>query len=147
MSKQEFLTELRMALSGKMGSAQIEEHARYYEEYMNAQIRKGKTEEEVLAELGNPRLIARSILDAKGVDGESYGQKTENGDFSYGESDVHGYVQRKKINLPAWLIVLLVVLLIGGVLGIVVAVVWWLAPIILVIWLIVFLVKNINPKE
>ena len=36
MTKQEFLDELRMALSGKLGSAQVESHARYYEEYINA---------------------------------------------------------------------------------------------------------------
>ena len=159
MTKQEFLNELRMALSGKMGSLQIDNHARYYEEYINAEIRKGKTEEEVLAMLGNPRLIARSILDAEGINDGATRAKNENaygggyrsgyydGNASYEDSQVHGYVQRKKINLPSWLIILLVVLTIVAVIGIVVAVVWWLAPIILVIWLIVFLIKNIKPRE
>ncbi|MBQ7358576.1 MAG: DUF1700 domain-containing protein [Lachnospiraceae bacterium] len=135
MTKQTFLDELRMALSGKLGSSQIESHARYYEEYINAEIRRGKTEEEVLRELGNPRLIARSIIDA------------ENGNADYEEPDEQGYVHRKKINIPGWLIVLLLVLTVVAVLGIVVAVVWWLAPIILVIWLIVFLIKNIDKRQ
>lgn len=135
MSKQEFLDELRMALSGKLGSTQVDSHAKYYEEYINAEIRRGKTEEEVLAELGNPRLIARSIVDAQSTDME---------DDGFGQEET---TARKKVDMPAWLVALLVVLGVLLVLGIVVAVVWWLAPIILVIWLIVFLIKNIDKNK
>lgn len=162
MTKQTFLDELRMALSGKLGSSQIESHARYYEEYINAEIRRGKTEEEVLQALGSPRLIARSIIDAengntsstqtnhsgeRASEGGTYRGAYYDGNTEYEDSDVRGYVHRKRINIPGWLIALLLVLTVVAVLGIVAAVLWWLAPIILVIWLIVFLIKNIDKKQ
>lgn len=149
MTKQDFILELRMVLSGKLSSEQIDSHARYYEEYINAEIRNGKTEKEVLEALGNPRLIGRSILDAEGVSTNAYGQEIDEvgEDRRYHTSDANGYLKSKRIVLPAWLIVLLVVLTILAVIGIVVAVVWWLAPMILVIWLIVFLVKMLNGKR
>lgn len=149
MTKQDFILELRMVLSGKLDNSKIDAHARYYEEYISAEIRNGKSEKEVLEMLGNPRLIARSILDAEGVSGNVYAQEdsgTEEGG-SYNGANTDGYLRPKKIVLPSWLILLLVILTILAVLGIVVAVVWWLAPMILVIWLIVFLVKTLSGKR
>ena len=149
MTKQDFILELRMVLSGKLDSSKIDAHARYYEEYINAEVRNGKSEKEVLEMLGNPRLIARSILDAEGVSGNAYAQDGATADESgsYSGSNTDGYLRPKKIVLPSWLLLLLVVLTILAVIGIVVAVVWWLAPMILVIWLIVFLVKTLNGKR
>ena len=65
MNKEEFVTKLQQALSGGMASGQVAEHVRYYREYIDSEILKGRTEEEVLAQLGDPRLLARSIKDAK----------------------------------------------------------------------------------
>ena len=58
MTKQEFLEKLRLALNGRVSPAQLMENLSYYEDYINTEIRKGKGEEEVLAGLGDPRLIA-----------------------------------------------------------------------------------------
>lgn len=65
MTKQEFLEELRKALSSRVSSATVNENVSYYEEYIATQIRMGRTEEEVLDELGDPRLLARSVAEAK----------------------------------------------------------------------------------
>ena len=62
MTKQEFLEKLRLALNGKVPANVITENIRYYEDYINTEIRKGRSEEEVLAALGDPRLIARTII-------------------------------------------------------------------------------------
>lgn len=66
MTKQDFMERLRLALNGKVGSRQLTENLDYYNNYINTEIRKGRSEEEVLAGLGDPRLIARTIVETGG---------------------------------------------------------------------------------
>ena len=66
MTKQEFLEKLRLALNGKVAGNVVTENLQYYEDYINTEIRKGRSEEEVLASLGDPRLIARTIITTTG---------------------------------------------------------------------------------
>mgnify|MGYP000644661539 FL=1 len=68
MTKRQFMEELRSSLEGMVSQVVIQENMNYYEDYINEQIRNGKNEQDVLNELGSPRLIARSIIDAKGED-------------------------------------------------------------------------------
>lgn len=66
MSKQEFLERLSEALREAMDDRSAYEHISYYSGYIDDEIRKGRSEEEVVSELGNPRLIAKSIIDRGG---------------------------------------------------------------------------------
>ena len=61
MNKQEFVDRLRMALNGRVSPGLVMDNVNYYQDYINTEIRKGRTEEEVLESLGDPRLIARTI--------------------------------------------------------------------------------------
>ena len=61
MTKHEFLSELRTALEGNIPSQEVEENIRYYDSYFSE---SSKTEREVCEELGDPRLIARSLIDS-----------------------------------------------------------------------------------
>ncbi|RHV57957.1 DUF1700 domain-containing protein [Roseburia sp. OM04-10AA] len=70
MSREEFLTELRKALQGRVSQQAVNDNLRYYEEYILTESHKGKTEAEVIAELGNPRLLAKSIIDAENATAE-----------------------------------------------------------------------------
>ena len=63
MNRSEFLETLRSQLTGQMHEGKVAAHVRYYEDYIQAQVRGGRSEQEVLAELGDPRLIARTLLD------------------------------------------------------------------------------------
>lgn len=63
MTRQEFLEELRISLQGEMNQGRINEHLHYYDTYIMEESRKGKTEQQVLEELGNPRLIAKTLID------------------------------------------------------------------------------------
>ena len=63
MSRREFLEILRSQLSGQMSQGKAAAHVRYYEDYIQSQVHNGRSEEEVLAELGDPRLIARTLID------------------------------------------------------------------------------------
>lgn len=66
MSKEEFLNELRIALQGEVSQNVISENIQYYDRYIAGEIRKGRILEEIMEELGNPRLIARTIIDTNG---------------------------------------------------------------------------------
>lgn len=72
MTRAEFLEELRIALQGNISQVQVNENLRYYENYIIEESRKGKSEEQVIEELGNPRLIARTIIDTNEQTGDAY---------------------------------------------------------------------------
>ncbi len=63
MTKEQFLSSLEEALTGNVSPSLINENIRYYEEYIETEKRKDRTEEEILEELGDPRLIAKTISD------------------------------------------------------------------------------------
>lgn len=63
MNRTEFIQTLRDQLAGQMQEGRVAAHIRYYEDYIHSQIRSGRTEEEVLTELGDPRLIAKTLID------------------------------------------------------------------------------------
>lgn len=62
MKKTEFLKEMGNKLQESMTRQEIEEQVRYYSDYIDSEVTKGKRESEVLEELGDPILIARNIL-------------------------------------------------------------------------------------
>lgn len=68
MDKQEFLDILRISLNGKVPYEVLNDSMSYYEEYINTEVRMGKTQEQVMETLGDPRLIARTIVQTKGVE-------------------------------------------------------------------------------
>ena len=80
MNKYDFITELQKHLTGKVSPQKVQELTRYYQDYIDTEIRKGKTEEEVLTSLGEPRLLAKSIVTAEGMD-----------DYSEDDYREHGY--------------------------------------------------------
>ncbi len=98
-TKQEFIDGLRRALTGKMSQSEVEEHIRYYEDYITAETRKNGSEKAVLDALGSPSLIAMSICAAgaaeervKGVD-EAYNAS----EGYYNNSNAYqGYEEEKK---------------------------------------------------
>lgn len=62
MTIQEFLKELAQALEGEVNTSTITSQLQYYEDYMNRQKQDGKSEYEITGDLGDPRLIARTII-------------------------------------------------------------------------------------
>ena len=78
MRKEEFLQTLRRALTGDVPPGVVEENIRYYDSYITEEVRKGRTEEEVTGEIGDPRLIARTIEDT--TDGAGEGRYQTEGD-------------------------------------------------------------------
>ena len=54
MNRTEFLDTLRSQLSGQMHEGKVAAHVRYYEDYIQSQVRSGRDEQQVLDELGDP---------------------------------------------------------------------------------------------
>ena len=53
MTRKEFLQGLKEALDGNMDASAIQENLNYYNEYINEEVRKGKTEQQVVDTLGD----------------------------------------------------------------------------------------------
>lgn len=64
MTKAEFLEKLRRALNGNMSAAAVEDNIQFYDSYFSSQTAQGRTEADVLNELGDPRILARTLIDA-----------------------------------------------------------------------------------
>lgn len=151
MTKNEFLDTLARVLNRELSESEVRSNIRYYEDYIGQQTVGGRSEEEVLRELGDPRLIARTILQVDqqreeaqdGYTSDAYDSQTvytENGDGTYhesyeqedgGQAPFGGRVKVYGFGWKQWLIVILVLLVIFTILGTVFAVVWRLLPFIL----------------
>lgn len=138
MNKEDFLEKLRLSLLGEVDSNVINDNIKYYEEYIMSENRKGKTEADVLAMLGDPRLIAKTIIETN-----------QNGDYSrneeyVGEREEEG--RTKIYQLPRWVIWLVIALVIIVIIGILGSVVYLLAPIIIPLIIVAVIVRYINRR-
>jgi len=66
MNKYEFLTQLEEQLLGFVSNQEVRESVFYYQSYIEEEIRSGRTEEEVLEDLGSANSIAKAIIEARG---------------------------------------------------------------------------------
>jgi uncharacterized membrane protein len=165
MTKQEFIDRLRAALNGRIPTAQVTDTINYYEEYIITEIRKGRTESEVMDSLGDPRLIAKTIIqtssDADGYagSGESSGTFYQGGQYSsdssyntgygnagYGNSyNNDGYYDnssdRRHTRLPGWLSLIIFIIIAIVVVVIIFNVLSIFAPLIIVMASVILMVK------
>lgn len=98
MNRTEFLDTLRSQLSGQMHEGKVAAHVRYYEDYIQSQVRSGRDEQQVLDELGDPRLIARTLLDTDvdngQLDYEEYSTYSDDAQNTQSSSRNHVHVWR-----------------------------------------------------
>ncbi len=152
MAKEEFIEILQRTLAGSSNSSTVNENIRYYQDYIDMEIRGGRSEEDVLTELGDPRLLAKTIIEAKKYEGQSYGRSTQP---DYDEIyDEEGNAERepnksgngKIYQVPLWLIGIIVVLLLIVVVAVVGSVISVFLPIIIPV-ICVFLLINYFSKK
>ena len=98
MTKEEFIRDLRESLYTEITSIEIENNVCYYNEYIDNQIRSGKTIDQVMAELGDPRLIARTIIETSKLGKSNYNnihnnlyQEAYTDENDSRNDNVHGY--------------------------------------------------------
>ena len=142
MTKQDFLNKLREALTGEVNADVINENIRFYDDYFMVEQRKGRTETEILEELGDPRLIARTIIDTSAAEDGAYRRTsyTEEAPQYENEEKTTGHVYR----MPGWLLLLIFAVAIILVLFVVGSVVSFLLPVLVPILLICFIVGIIR---
>ena len=71
MTRSEFLNKLKEALANDLSGPVIQENVNYYSGYIADEVRKGRSEEEVVAELGDPWAIARTIIESLEIQGNT----------------------------------------------------------------------------
>ena len=155
MNKEEFLRTLGAALSGEVPQHIIQENIRYYDNYISGELAKGRSEDEVMDELGGPRLIARTIIDAAEAGGEAIGDEDvsgENSGFnqtygSFGQDEDNmgqgGSFHMYNLNTWYWklagvvllaLVMFLVITVIGGIASLLLSPVGLILIIFLILW-------------
>ena len=161
MRQEEFLNCFQNALEGKVSDRIIQENVNYYRNYINEQIRMGKTEDEVMQTLGDPRLRAKTIEESSNFAKEENEQasyfsgnnnrgtwnSSQGGNYrqeaAYTQGEDSG--QHKMIQIPGWLWAIGIVIVLALVLMVVFSVISAIAPFILVFaiaGLVVSLIKN-----
>lgn len=151
MNKTEFIEKLQRALAGGLNSSQVADNVRYYQEYIDAEVRKGRREEEVLAQLGDPRLLAKSIIEANKRAGTSYGSNRVYDEEAaetwqnWDAEDEQPHV--KNVMLPGWLIMLIATVIVIVAIGLVTSLLYLFGPIIIAVLIVVLIVKIIQSNS
>ncbi|MBR1691282.1 MAG: DUF1700 domain-containing protein [Lachnospiraceae bacterium] len=155
MGRDEFMTGLRRALAGKVEYEVIEETVRYYEDYLDTQIRQGKKEEEVLTGLGKPALIAKSIVSASRSGRRNadtpvtvYDEQEENDakHSRFSRSWLGDQGIRLIMNMPRWLTFLLAGIVLLLVIGFCLTVLSVLAPVLIPLVIVLFVLHLIRNR-
>lgn len=153
MNRAEFLEILRSKLSGQMQEGRVAAHVRYYEDYIQSQVQKGRGEEQVLNELGDPRLIAKTLLDTDadaGNEGGYYEESTDDA-YAYGSGEDMqegtGVKRTHKLDLSTWYGKLIVVA--GAVAAIVllIVVIGAVLPFFLILAAVLFLISYLKKRR
>ena len=138
MRQEEFLKTFQEALTGKVSDRIIQENVNYYRNYMNQEMQRGKSEDEVLTSLGDPRLLAKTIEESnKFANGdESYTANQGGWNFQGSRSgqgaQEQGYGnEHKSIQVSGWLIALIAIVILVVVLKLAFSVLSFLSPVIL----------------
>lgn len=142
MYRTEFLDILKTQLSGQMHEGKIGAHLRYYEDYIQSKVRAGTPEDEVIAQLGDPRLIAKTLLDT------DTGEEVYEESRSYSESDTGDYEKqeeknwKKKLNLSTWYGKLIVIAAAAAIIFLLISVLAAVFPFLIVLAVVLYLISR-----
>lgn len=131
MTKAEFLEMMEQKLTGELDEHTVGKTLRYYSEYIDSEMRKGKTEQEVLEDLGSPLLIARTILDTQGNGTANFSQTRPEGEAKEEKKGTESHRWNKWLFLLCLLAVLFLLFTILRV----------LLPILLPVLLVLFVIS------
>ena len=153
MNKKEFLDTLYNQLSGQMPEGSIAAHVQYYRNYIEDAVTQGRTEAEVLNELGDPRLIARTLLDTDSTASgnpqatERYSEPYTDNSYEYDNSSA----DRKKIksrsfhiDLSTWYGKLAVILIAAVVIILLCTVLSVLIPVMIIFGIVCFIISKLR---
>ncbi len=140
MTKEEFLSEFRSALTGSVSSSLINENMNYYEDYINTELRKGRTEEDIFQELGNPRLLARTVIETA-PDNDLRGAESSE------REAIHREESEDQVFLMPWWMILLVIFGIMILIYLVIQVTVLLLPVVIAMVLALAVARLLKRKR
>ena len=157
MSKTEFLDILYNQLSGQMPEGSVAAHVQYYRNYIEDEQQKGHTETDILNDLGDPRLIARTLLDTEvgagnPQNGSTYSAIYNEADSDYNKYDssdsARGHVKKHsfKLDLSTWYGKVAVILIAAVVLLLLVTILGILIPVVIVAGVIMYIVSQFRKQ-
>ena len=159
MSKQEFLDTLRRALAREVSESEVADNINYYWNYIEQQVASGESEEQVLSELGDPRLIARTILQVdqqKEGAADPYYQNTvytedePSGSYRQDvgadpfEDDFGTQIHVRRLGVSDWIRIILVILIVLVVLGVFFHILWKLLPFLIAAAVVLWIYRKIT---
>lgn len=159
MDRTEFLAELKEKMLVEGADSLVQENLSYYDRYITEQCEGGKTEQQVLEELGSPSLIARSILEAAGYEvdgipdrnpGEQAGWSQSEDPFRMYETGGEGgsrrtYSEQKPVGMRTAVLVLLLVLLF--LILLLAGLFWLLSPILIPVLIVALIVRLLGGRR
>lgn len=139
MDRTEFIDRLQRSLAGGVNSSQVADNVRYYQDYIDTEIRKGRSETDVLFSLGDPRLLAKSIIEANKRAGYIEGTNRNFDEERQEDSEQERKQAVGVVRVPSWLIILIVIVIALLIIGVVFSVISFLAPIIIPVLLVMLI--------
>lgn len=149
MNRSEFLQELTKALRNDLSESFVQENVNFYNNYISEEARKGRAESEILDELGDPWIIARTAIEAAENRGQGYAYET---------SELGSKSQQKNEKAPVnmfgldtvWkkiLVLVVIGVILISFLGIVSGIVRLIAPIAIPIILVTIIIKMFKKRR
>ena len=115
----------------------VAEHVNFYEEYISSRIQAGMSERDVIDSLGDPRLIARTIIQTNTTEEKTQRYQTDGYQPNYYQEES----ARRQFTVPGWVWILGAILILFLVLSMVMSVLSFLAPILIPVAVIFLLIK------
>ncbi len=150
MTKYEFLEKMRHALANDLSGPIIQENINYYDGYISDEVRKGRQEEAVIDELGDPWAIARTIIESAGGGNAREEYNYEPSRQTYGQERQergrvrvygwHSWCKRLILALGILGVLMLIVAVIGGIFSL-------LAPIIVPFLIVLFVLRLLGGRR
>lgn len=146
MNRHEFLKQLEGALEAEMSPAKVKGHVEYYRSYIAEELKNGKSEKEVMDLLGDPWVIARSIIDSPLNETDSQYAYADYEELKKESSSGAQKMKLKKVG--GWKIAAVcvgIVLILMLVISMITGLISMLAPVlvpVLVIWIVFRIIQN-----
>ena len=141
MTRLEFMETLQRTLAGALGSRTVDGHMRYYQYYFDAQLSMGKSEADIVTELGNPRLLAKTIIEAAKREGRGDAMPGYDEVYEDGTTEAKGASGLRAHRMPGWLVAVIALVVIITVAGIVGSVISVMLPVLIPLICVVLLVR------
>ena len=146
MKQHEFLGQLKIALENELNEQDVKDNLEFYKNYIQEEIRKGIPEEVVIAQLGDPWAIAKTVILTEKIEDQ---ETISDSEVQNKEQKMHNDELKE---IPKWklaliiIVIILVLLLVGsmafGVIAIVLRLAMRLALPILIFWLVMKLISR-----